>query len=421
LKKALCITATASNQGKTLLTMALLSYYKSRVRPFKIGPDFIDPQFHAKISQTHSINLDGYMMDDNQLRWVFWRYMEEKEVAIMEGVMGFYDGMDKGASAYDVTSILKIPSLLILDASGSYITVAAVLKGMLTFQKRQTIKAVVLNRVSSSMHYELIKKELKKVDPTILVVGWIQKELPALASRHLGLDLRTLEDEGINCLAQEVLKHIDIQLLESIMGTEIPLSRSYPFEVIVRKEEHCVLVKDAHFSFVYHDNIAFLGELYGRVSLISAADDQAIPQDADIVILPGGYVETDEAYASLRKAERFQESLIRHAHKGKKIYAECAGLIYLGERIDDKPMSGILPITFTLGEKRERLGYYQSNQEQAVFKGHAFHYSKVLDAPPSDCLLFKTTPESGKAGGWRQANIFGTYLHTMWRVKNPIV
>jgi len=414
-KKALLISAIASNQGKTLLTMALLQHFKNSVRPYKCGPDFIDPQFHSRIAQTPSINLDGYMMNDEQLRWLFHNYMD-KEVAILEGVMGYYDGMDKGASAYNVAKTLGVTSLLIIDGSGSYITTAAVVQGLKHFRDDNTIKAVVINKVSSKMHYELIKKHIEAECEGVVVCGWIAKNLPSLASTHLGLDLRELELAALQSIAADVLKHIDMELLISLMGYEEQISGGYPFEKIEKKDECCVLVRDENFSFVYEDNIAYLRERYKKLHIIKSTKDEPIPSDADIVILPGGYVETEDAYARLKDSKYFKASLLAHAKAGKKIYAECAGLIYLGEHIDDKEMSGILPITFALTDKRERLGYYKCELDGRVIKGHAFHYSKVLTASPTDIKLYKVSKKSAKEGGWKQGSIFASYLHTMWRV-----
>jgi cobyrinic acid a,c-diamide synthase len=414
-KKALLISAIASNQGKTLLTMALLHHYKTSVRPYKCGPDFIDPQFHARIAQTPSINLDGYMMNEEQLTWIFNNYMD-RDVAILEGVMGYYDGMDKGASAYDVAKILHIPSLLIFDGSGSYITIAAVVQGLKNFRKENTIKAVVINKVSSKMHYELIKKHIEAECEGVVVCGWIEKNLPSLSATHLGLNLKELEDEKIEKIAQDVLKNIELELLESVMEVDVSENEAYPFEKIEKKEELCVLVKDKNFSFIYEDNIAYLRERYKELLIIESTEDEAVPSHADVVVLPGGYVETQEAYERVKASQNFQRSLVAHAKEGKKIYAECAGLIYLGKSIDEKQMSGVLSITFTLTEKRERLGYYKCELDGKVIKGHAFHYSQVLQAPPTDIKLYKVSKKSAKDGGWREKNVFATYLHTMWRV-----
>ncbi|SFV69746.1 Cobyrinic acid A,C-diamide synthase [hydrothermal vent metagenome] len=415
MKKALVISAIASNQGKTLLTMALLQHYKNRVRPFKCGPDFIDPQFHEKIALTPSVNLDGYMMNKEQLTWVFNKYMD-KEVAILEGVMGFYDGMDKGASAYDVASILDIPSLLILDAGGSYITIAAVLKGMTEFTDNNTINAVVLNKVSSQMHYDLVKKHLEAACPAVKVCGWIPKGLKTLSSTHLGLDLKELDEQTIEEVTKDVLEYLDIQLIESVMDLKSEKkSEVYPFKHIIKKDEVCVLVKDKNFSFVYHDNLEYLRELYQEVILIDSTKDESIPINADIVIIPGGYVETQDAYARVKDSSNFRDSLITHA-KTKEVYAECAGLIYLGESCDEKKMSGVLPITFELTSKRQRLGYYKCEIDTEIKKGHAFHYSRIKEAPVTDIQLYKVSKRTAKDAGYKQDKVFATYLHSMWRL-----
>jgi cobyrinic acid a,c-diamide synthase len=417
LKKALCISAIASNQGKTLLTMALLLHYKDSVRPFKIGPDFIDPQFHSKIAQTHSINLDAYMMNKKQLQWIFSEYAN-KDFAIVEGVMGFYDGMDKGASAYDVSQMLDIASVLILDASGSYITIVAVLKGLITFRENNTIKAIVLNKVSSKMHYDLIKKHIKDSYPEIIVAGWIQKNLQTLNAVHLGLDLSVLSLDTVALISGQVLEHIDIKALESIMDIEIGINTDYPFKKIIKKRQKCAIVKDENFSFIYYDNIAYLKQLYKEVVFVNSLEDQVIPSDADKVILSGGYVETEQSYNKIKNSTKFKNSLIKHAKQNKEIYAECAGLIYLGEKIDDKKMSGILPISFALENKRVRLGYYKAKniKTNCIERGHAFHYSSVLSAPKGQIILYKVSQKLAKDGGWIDGNIYGSFLHTMWRV-----
>jgi len=420
-KKAILISAIASNQGKTLLTMSLLHHYKKSVRPFKCGPDFIDPQFHEKIAQTPSINLDGFMMNDTQLRWIFNNYID-KDVAILEGVMGFYDGMDKGSSAYDIAKILKIPTLLILDASGSYITISAILKGMIEFRDDNTIKVVVLNKVSSKMHYLLVKKFIELEALNIVVIGWIEKNLSSISSRHLGLDLEELDSTKLDTISKDVLKYIDLELLEQQMDIEITDVDSYPFKKIVKKDEKCALVTDKNFSFIYYDNIKFLQELYRDVIFIDSTKDEVIDDDVDKVIIVGGYVETDESYARIKNSHNFKASLIKHTQNNKSLYAECAGLIYLGKKIDDKVMSGILDIEFILGEKRERLGYYYGIdfQTKEIKKGHAFHYSKIISAPKGDIGLYKSSQKNIKDGGFKKGNIVGTYLHTMWRCVSPI-
>jgi cobyrinic acid a,c-diamide synthase len=418
-KKALLISAIASNQGKTIFSMALLHYYKKRVRPFKCGPDFIDPQFHQKISEVASVNLDNFMMSTKQVQWIYQRYFD-KDIAIVEGVMGYYDGMDKGSSAYDISKILDIPSLLVLDAGGSYITISAIIKGICEFREDSTIKAVVLNKISSKTHYELVKKHIEKELPDIKVCGWIQKGLKTLSSIHLGLDLKELETKDIERLSDEVLKYIDLDLLESVMDVEVYKVDEYPFKKVEKKDALCVLIKDKNFSFVYHDNIEYLKEIYSELIIIDSTKDEKVPDSADIVIIPGGYVETDEAYKRIENSNKFRDSLKKHA-KTKKIYAECAGLVYLGESCDNKKMCALLPVSFELENKRQRLGYYISkDKNNNEIKGHAFHYTKIIKAPPTKIKLYKSNEKNSKDGGYIKDNIFATYLHTMWRLGNII-
>jgi cobyrinic acid a,c-diamide synthase len=410
---SLCISAIASNQGKTILSSALLYYFRDSVRPFKAGPDFIDPQFHTKICGTPSINLDGFMINPSQLKWLYNRY-SDKKVSIMEGVMGFYDGMDKKSSAYDISKLLNIPTLLVLDGSGSYITVSAVLKGLKTYKKGNTIKGVVLNRIASQSHYELIKTQIEKDFNDVAVVGWIPDHLSALRDTHLGLDLEDMDK--LEEISKEVLEHIDIARIQTIGYCEAGNNTGYPFKNLPATDKKIAVVTDENFSFLYHDNLRFLQEVFSEVAIVRPSHDEPIPQECDSVYICGGYVETDKAYAKSRKAEKFKASLVHHAQT-KKIYAECAGLLYLGKYVDEKEMSGILEVSFTLEKRFQRLGYYTN---EAEVKGHAFHYTRPVDEKSGFDILSKG--ESGSVGSWQSANtkVFGTYLHTLFR-SNPLL
>jgi|GEM_PF-206064 len=416
----LCISATASNQGKTILTTALLYHFKNSVRPFKIGPDYIDPQFHKKVCDTDSVNLDSFIMNEKQVKWMFNNY-SNKKVSILEGVMGFYDGDNKGCSAYSVSKLLQVPTILVLDASGSYITISAVLKGLLEYKKDNTIKAVVLNNVSSQMHFELIKNQINNDHKDIKVLGWIQKNLDCLKDTHLGLDLDDMEK--IKDISVEVLKHIDLDLLKTLKTKKYKLKiDKYPFKKIKKIDRKLAIVTDENFSFLYYDNLMFLKETFKNVVIINSTKDQKIPKSVDIVYICGGYVETNKTYNKIKSSNEFKKSLIKHS-KNKRIYAECAGLLYLGNKVDDKKMSGILNIDFTLDTRFNRLGYYYN--EQGV-KGHSFHYTKPVSDEESKGftketegfdILSKKENGIGKAGSWQSKNkkVFGTYLHTMFR------
>ena len=408
--KAICISAISSNQGKTLLTTALLHYFRKSVRAYKIGPDYIDPQFHEAICLRPSINLDTFLMNEKQVNWIFNKY-NDQNISIIEGVMGFYDGMDKGSSAYDLTKLLKIPTLLLLDASGSYITISAVLKGLKTYKQDNTIKAVVLNKVSSLSHYELIKNQIEKDFDDVFVLGWIKKDLSTLKQTHLGLDLINANSQILENLSKDVLEYIDLEKLEDIATFTPNFIENYPFENFKKVDKKISIVKDENFSFIYYDNIIFLEEIFEKVEFIDSTKDEKISEDSDVVYICGGYVETTNAYDKIKNASNFRNSLINHS-KTKYIYAECAGLLYLGNRVDNKQMSSILDVDFTLEKKRVRLGYYYSTNG---IKGHAFHYTKPLDVSNGVDILSKLENQKGEIGAWKNNKIYGTYLHTMFR------
>ena len=406
---SLCISAIASNQGKTILTMALLHHFKESVRPFKMGPDYIDPQFHTLICNTPSINIDTFMMDENQVKWMFNKY-SDKNISICEGVMGFYDGMDKGSSAYDLSKLLNIPTVLLLDGSGSYITISAVLKGLVTYKDDNTIKAIVLNKLSSVGHYELIKNQVEKDFDDIVVLGWIKKDLESLSETHLGLDLK--DTSKIESISTEVLQNINLELLEKVAeGSKESEVIKYPFKKISSINKKLTIVNDENFSFIYHDNVEFLKEIFKEVVFVDSTKDEVIPKDSDVVYIVGGYVETDSNYAKVKDSKHFKESLIKHA-KTKTIYAECAGLLYLGKSVDDKNMSGILDLEFTLHKRFQRMGYYHSSDG---IKGHSFHYTNIVGNPSGVNTLSKKENGDGKIGSWEKGKVFGTYLHTMLR------
>lgn len=351
-------------------------------------------------------------MNENQVKWLFNKY-SDKDISILEGVMGFYDGMDKNASAYDVTKLLNIPTIIVLDGSGSYITLSAVIKGLKTYQEGNTIKAVVFNHISSLGHFELIKNQVEKDFDDVVVLGWIQNKLDTLDSTHLGLDLKDNKIEKLELMSKEVLKHIDLEKLESIANIETQEVETYPFEKVEIYDKHIALVNDDNFSFLYHDNLEFLKESFSKVTVVNAINNEIIPLDADIVFIVGGYIETKEAYEKIENSNDFKNSLLSHAKQKKAIYGECAGLLFLSNRVDDRKMMGLLPLDFTLGKRFYRMGYYEND---LGITGHAFHYTRLIDEEKvGEYKLYKKDSSDGTYAAFKNDNVFGTYLHTMLR------
>lgn len=387
-------------------------HFKNSVRPFKIGPDFIDPLFHQKICQTPSVNLDTSIMNEDQVKWLFDKY-SDKNISILEGVMGFYDGMDKNASAYDVTKLLNIPTIIVLDASGSYITLSALIKGLKSYRDGNTIKGVIFNHVGSNSHFELIKNQVEKDFDDVEVLGWIQNRIDALDSTHLGLDLKDNQIEKLEIISKEVLKHIDLEKLEKIAQCDSFKVDNYPFEKAEKYDKHFVVVNDDNFSFLYHDNLEFLKESFSKVTVVNAIKNEVIPKDTDIVFIVGGYIETQSAYEKIENSFDFKNSLLNHAKENKPIYGECAGLLFLSNKVDDKKMMGLLDLDFTLGKTFYRMGYYDN---ELGITGHAFHFTRLVDENKvGEYRLYKNKNSIGTYGAFKNNNVFGTYLHTMFR------
>lgn len=349
-------------------------------------------------------------MNKSQVKWMFNKY-SDKNISILEGVMGFYDGMDKGSSAYDVTKLLNIPTVLILDASGSYITLSAIIKGLKEYQEGNTVKAVVFNHVSSSMHFELIRKQVEKDFDDIVVLGWIQNKLKTLDSIHLGLDLDDNDKDKLEDISKEVLRNIDLEKLDKIASFDYKYIEEYPFEKVEKYDKHIAVVNDDNFAFLYHDNLEFLKQSFSKVTIVNSIKNEVIPSDCDIVFICGGYIETQKAYDKFKNSNDFKDSLIEHA-KTKAVYGECAGLILLGQKVDDKQMLGLLPLDFELTNRPNRLGYYDND---LGISGHAFHYTKILNDIKGEYTLYKKKNEREVYAAFKDDNIFGTYLHTMFR------
>ena len=417
---SLCIASCSSGRGKTVLSSALMYRFRDIVRAFKIGPDFIDPRFHARLCGRASVNLDSFIMNEEQLKRLF--VDNSAKLNLIEGAMGFYDGEDRGCSTHSVTAALRVPVVLLMDASGSYITLSALLKGMREYRRGNMIKAVVLNRVSSASHYERIASILAREHPDIELLGWIGRELPSLHSTHLGLDMGDIS--LMQSIASQVLEHIDMDALLSIAKSaqiaEPETQNPFPAHDIGGKK--AVLVHDENFSFLYHDNYLFLKESFGEVQIVSAVKDEEIDPRSDLVLLCGGYVESEEAYARIAGSKRFADSLRSYLQGGGRVYAECAGLLYLSERVDDKRMSGILPLAFHMEKRFQRLGYYY---DESGTKGHAFHYPRPDEASLCKACgrLSKEPRGEGSGGVWcaYEGRLRATYLHTMFRAYPDIL
>ncbi|MBO7588259.1 MAG: cobyrinate a,c-diamide synthase [Bacteroidaceae bacterium] len=432
------VGAAASGSGKTTFTMGLMRALTRRglkVQPFKCGPDYIDTQFHTIASGRQSVNLDTWMASAEHVRSVYSHYAAGADAAVVEGVMGLFDGYDRmrGSSA-EIASLLDVPVLLVLNARSAAYSVAALLHGMKTFRPDVRTAAVVFNNVSSESHYVFLKEAAS--DAGVECLGWIPHtdgiEVP---SRHLGLTLG-VENE-LDALADRaadlIEAHVDVDRLVSLGEQEVmgdgsgcsvresadPVVDSgaiRPFGTDDRPFVTAVAM-DRAFNFCYRENLDRLAEM-GDVRFFSPLAGEGLPE-ADFVYLPGGYPELFAQELSLNRSLASQ--LAEYAEKGGRILAECGGMMFLSRSITDMegkawPMAGVLPIECTMHGARLHLGYRSIEHGGKVFRGHEFHYSRIVnpDILPNTVVQTNARGVPTDTALYRYRNVIAGYTHWYW-------
>ncbi len=433
------IAGTNSGCGKTTLSAGLMYALAKRgkvVQPFKVGPDYIDPMFHTSVTGRHSRNLDSWLLDENTLTHLFCKSSAGSDIAMIEGVMGFYDGFGgrslEGSSAH-VSKILKCPVILVMNAQGMSLSAAALVKGFMDFMEKADIRGVILNRISSHALY-LFLKEIIEENTGAKVLGYIPKsEEYVLPERHLGLipgkEIPNL-DEKLEQLGETIAKTIDIALLmkmaEDVPAIEDPGASLYEKYLSASKKEtvRIAVAMDSAFHFYYQDNLELLKALGAELVFFSPMQDQKIPDDVDGVYLGGGYPEVfaGELSANIAMRRDVQEKLL----KGLPAYAECGGLMYLCRRIknhgDVFDMAGVFPAQCEMTDRLQRFGYVDLKiAGSGIFarhttRAHAFHYSTTdMDAIAEEygiksCYEVEKHRAGGKVFRWKDG----------WRIKNTL-
>ena len=417
------IGAATSGSGKTTFTMGLLRSLARRglkVQPFKCGPDYIDTQFHSIAAGRESVNLDTWMASPEHIREVYACYSADADVAVIEGVMGLFDGYDRmrGSSA-EIAALLDVPVVLVVNARSSAYTAAAILHGMKTFRTDVRIAGVVFNQVASESHYAFLREAA--ADAGVECLGWIPRtEGIEVPSRHLGLTIGI--EQEISTLADRVADLID----HNVEFGTIPFSKcetlqSSPTSAFGKGDSpqfHIAIAKDRAFNFVYRENLDRLAQM-GEVKYFSPLAGDELP-DADLVYLPGGYPELFAPELAMNRMLASQ--LVQYAEKGGRIFAECGGMMYLGKSLTDQdgkvwPMAGVLPIECTMQGAHLHLGYRSMEVNGKVFKGHEFHYSKCEKGDSPQFHIFSV--QNVKKGTvpnytFRYKNVIAGYTHWYW-------
>ena len=380
MKASFLIAAPTSGSGKTTIArglMALLTERGFKVQPFKCGPDYIDTKFHETVCGRPSINLDTFMATPEHVRHLFAHYSADADVAIIEGMMGLFDGYDrdKGSSA-EIASVLDVPVVLVVDAKSAAYSIAPLLSGFINFRKDVHIAGVIYNKVGSERHFQMLKQVCD--DLGITCFGYLPKEKTLEQdSRYLGLDFSV--PTGSQELIKTLEERVEWKRLLTLNENTARCPREYGSStmrirlVVARNQES--------FSFLYQENL----DSYEQTTFFNPEKDVPDLSAVDLLYLPGGYPE--KHLDALVTNEACRKAIKEYAEKGGKIVAECGGMMYLCERIvtDDGeyPMCGVLPYTITArrADRKLSLGYRRFELNGKEFRGHEFHYTQFLTPP----------------------------------------
>lgn len=378
------ISSDKSDSGKTTITLGMMRLFskKYKVSPFKVGPDFIDPMYHRLASGNYSVNLDLWIMGKKGVKDIYGKYSKFHDISVIEGVMGFYDGLNGRYSTWELSDVLNKPVIIVIDCSRNSTTASAIVNGLKNY-KRNHIRGVIFNKVASHSHYNDCRMKLPR---GIKSLGWIPyNDYLKIGSRHLGL--LTPDDKSedfINNAAESVENNIDIDSLAEIIRIEGEYETHNP-ELTNEEKEKAAVAYDNAFSFHYHDNIETLRNNY-ELEFFSPIKNQAV-KDPSFIYLGGGY---PELFAEdLQNSTLTKGWLKKEADKGTKILAECGGMMYLSRSLKVEKnynMTGIFDVEVVMG-KRITIGYTELkardnnilSKKGSKIRGHEFHKSQISD------------------------------------------
>ena len=401
--------AMRSGSGKTTVTCGVLAALKKqniKVQAYKCGPDYIDPMFHRTVLGIDTGNLDTFFAGTDAIGHILMRDLRDAEMCVMEGVMGYYDGVGGTttmASSYELSKVTKTPVVLIVDAKGASVTLAATIRGIMEYKKDSRIAGVILNRVSPMFYSRL--KQVIETECGIPVLGYLPEDASfAVPSRHLGLlqpDEMQKQRGWVDIVAEAATKTIDIERIFEIAAQAETMQIQKPADV----RQDCKfpsgyrigVARDAAFSFYYRENLHMLEDMGAELVYFSPLADAHVPK-VDALIFGGGY---PELYAKqLYENRSMRASVWQALESGMPCHAECGGFLYLGKSLADAEgnvyeMVGFLDGAGFRTERLQRFGYVElAPQDVGVFavntvlRGHEFHYWDSTDCGDA-CLAWK--------------------------------
>lgn len=429
-RPALLIAGTHSGCGKTTITLGVMAALARRglaVQPFKCGPDFIDPSLHRLVAGRVSRNLDVRMCGVDWVRQTFARHGSSADVAVVEGVMGLFDG--GAGSAATLAKTLDLPVLLVVDVRSAAESVAAVVHGFATLDAGVRLAGVIGNGIGSDKHRQMVAEAIGAHCAVPLLGCLPRSEAVAIPSRHLGLHMgeeHPLTGTGLARLIELIETHVDLERLVRIAATPrreepasngtVPANAGAPVRIGV--------ARDAAFCFYYEDNLDLLCAAGAELVFFSPLDDGSLPPDLAGLYLGGGYPELHARRLSDNRAMMAQVRVF--AESGRPVYGECGGFMYLCRSLADLdghefPMAGLYPFAARMQARLRSLGYRRPQVMRdcllapagAVLHGHEFHYSTIDTdgvAVPAAYVLEEGRPEGFVACGQTLAG----YVHLHW-------
>ncbi|EOW3719333.1 cobyrinate a,c-diamide synthase [Listeria monocytogenes] len=428
------IAAASSGTGKTTVTLGIMHALKKRglrVQPFKVGPDYIDTNYHQAITGVASINLDSFLIDDDaMLAALFEKHGQSADISVIEGVMGLFDGLgidrDNSSTSF-IAKCTKTPVILVVDGKAISTSAAAIVDGFNRFDPELTIAGVIINRVASENHFSLIKGAIERYTD-VPVLGYLPKNAAvALPERHLGLvpkeEMTELETKW-ELLGDLIAEHVDLDRLLAISKTGEELT-VHPPEIQVPDFSgmRVAYALDAAFHFYYQDNLDLIRSTGATLIPFSPLEEREVP-DADFIYIGGGF---PEVFAEqLAKNKSMRESILAAHEQGKPIYAECGGLMYLGSSLEMEAesyeMVGVFDGVSKMTTRLRKFGYCIAEpledtllgKKGTAIRGHEFHHSVFETNEPTRMKL--TKKRDGEIvkewhGGYQKGKTFASYLH----------
>ncbi|MDO9585978.1 MAG: cobyrinate a,c-diamide synthase [Syntrophales bacterium] len=431
------VAGTHSGTGKTSVAVALTAALRRRglcVQTFKVGPDFLDPTYLALASGRPCYNLDGWMAGETYVADLFGRASTGADIAVIEGVMGLFDGADAATSegsTAEIARLLAAPVLLIVDAQGASRSIAALVKGYATFEPGVSVAAVVANRCASGHHADWIATALFSASLPPLAGAIGRGAFPQLSGRHLGLvtaDHHTLTQTTLALFADAIEKSLPLETVIRLTQTAAPLLCQTSPKGKKAKKMRIGLAYDQAFHFYYRDTLDEMEAQGCELIFFSPLQDESLPAGITGLYIGGGYPEVHAGELSANKG--MLKSIRAFAASGRPVYAECGGLLYLSMSIETAegecyPMADVIPARTRMRTSKKFLGYVEARLtgdslwgvEGDILRGHEFHYSELvpdgIDNPNWQPVYALKRKRSGTVipEGFQCGNVLASYAH----------